>query len=93
MVTIFGVKHLCGKRNLNYEIHGSITPGAPQVGPNMHKQISSLLLYSHKYEEKSECMVMVSMKPSTKNVKFMAHLGSEVRALGWGQYDHIVKMY
>ena len=35
---------------------------------------------------------MMSMKPSTKLVKFMTPV-SGVLALGWGQYGHIVNMY
>ena len=52
----------------------------------------NLLFYSHICDEKTGCIVMMSMKPSTKIVTFMAP-GSGVLALGWGQYGHIVKMY
>ena len=34
----------------------------------------------------------MSMKLSTKDVKFMAS-GPGTQALGWGQYGHIVKMH
>lgn len=51
-------------------------------------QIFKHLFSSHTREEKSECMVMVSMKPYTKIVKFIAP-GSGVQALGLTQYGHI----
>lgn len=35
---------------------------------------------------------MMSMKPSTKIMKFMSP-GSGVQALVWDKYDHIVKIY
>lgn len=38
-----------------------------------------------------QSVVCMSMKLSTKMVKFMAH-GSMVLALGCGQYDNMVKM-
>lgn len=38
-----------------------------------------------------QSVVCMSMKLSTKMVKFMAH-GSMVLALGCGQYDNIVKL-
>ena len=34
----------------------------------------------------------MSMKLSTKDVKFMAP-GPGTQALGWGQYGHVVKMH
>lgn len=68
----------------------------PHRGPNKQKKVQSLknLFYSHTCGEKTKCMVRISMKPSTKIVKFMAP-GSGVPALGWSQCDHIleVKMY
>ena len=58
----------------------------------MYEILENLLLYSHIYLLKTKCMIMMSMRPSTKIVKFMTP-GSGVQALGWGQYGHIVKMY
>lgn len=50
----------------------------------------NFLVYSHTCEKKTpKCMM--SMKPFTKFVEFMAP-GSGVQAIGWGQYGH-VKMY
>ena len=91
IVTIFGLKHIQDKRNINCEIYDLSSPGASWAGPNMekknHKIFKNLLLYSYICGRKTKCMVMMSMKPSTKIVKFVAP-GSGVQALGQGQYGH-----
>lgn len=53
---------------------------------------NNLPLYSHTYVEKSRCMIITSMRAYIKIVKFMTP-GSGFKALGWGKYDHRVKMY
>ena len=84
------MKHLYDKRTLTCEIHGPSTPGA--TGREKYTTKPKNLLSSQTCEEKTGCKVMISMKPSTKIVKFMAP-GSGVQVLGWGQYGHIIKMY
>ena len=66
--------------------------GWGQYGHKVKKILKNLLLYSHTCEQKTEYMVMMSMRASTKIVKFMTPLLG-VQALGWGQYGHIVKMF
>lgn len=62
MPIAISVKHLYGKRNLNYKIHrwGQIC--------NLFKNI---LLYSYTCREKTKCMVMMSKKLCTKILKFI----------------------
>lgn len=68
----------------------AMPPLGPQVGAKYARKgqiLKNLLLYSNTCEEKTKGMVIMSMKPITKTVKFMT-LGT-----GWGQYGHIRKMY
>lgn len=79
---------------MNCAIDDNTTPGPhgwgqkSKIGADFQKY-SSLLPYMLK---KTKCIIIVSMKPSIKNVKFnlLAH-GSGVEALGESQYCHILK--
>lgn len=44
-------------------------------------------------EQKTKCLFMISMKPSTKIVNFMTTAGLWAQSLGRGQYGHIAKMF
>lgn len=44
-------------------------------------------------EQKTKCLVMISMKPSIKIVNFMTTAGLWAQSLGRGQYGHIAKMF
>lgn len=62
----FGMEHLYGKKNQNCEIDGSTTPWGARGGAKYAKQAKfSYLLHYHTCKEKTECMVMISMKPTT----------------------------
>ena len=78
------VTPVSGVQALGWDQYGHIV--------NMYYILENLLLYSHIYLLKTKCMIIMSMKPSTKIVKFMTP-GSGVQALGWGQYGHIVKCF
>lgn len=54
--------------------------------PNFQKLFSLL-----PHVKKTKCMIIMSLEPSTKIVKFMAP-GSGVQTQGRSQYGHIVKM-
>jgi hypothetical protein len=81
------LKHIQDKRNINCEIYDLTSWAGPNMEKKTHKIFKNLLLYSYICGRKTKCMVMMSMKPSTKIVKFVAP-GSGVQALGQGQYGH-----
>ena len=58
----------------------------------LYQILENRLLFSHIYLLKTKCLVIKSMNPSTKIVKFITPL-SGVQALGWGQDGHIVKNF
>lgn len=89
-LTIFCVKHLSGKRNLSkllrlwlYHSQGATDRAKCGKGQIFKKFLS----YSHTYWAKTECMVMMPMKPSTKTMKFIGP-ESEVQPVKWGQFSN-----
>lgn len=83
VATIFGLKHLLDKRNLNYEFYYLITPWA---GPYMQKDKiykKSSPLRSH-IGKNPKCLVMKSTKTYTIIVNWL-------QALMRDQYGHIVR--
>ena len=80
------------KSNVNCEIYYLTTLGPHVQGQKWKKttKLSKILFFTSKTKRKTKCMVMMSMKPFTKIVKFM---DPGVQTLGQGKYSHTVKMY
>lgn len=84
------MKHPKKKRNLNVKLMTLLTLGLRKRGKICKKGQKQKKLFSHTFGEKTKCMALIFIKPSTKIVKFMAHW-SDVQTLGWSQYYHIGK--
>jgi hypothetical protein len=87
------IKHLLLKGNKNCEIHGPSAPWGPRGGAKTIK-INAIIknLYSSAQSSQTVAMIVISIEPSTKIVKFMAP-GSGVLVLGQGPVEYIVKVH